>query len=80
MLKQIVVKMRTTEKLSNMQIELINMFNYKLSEKQLKDVKDVLSDYFAKQVTLQIDDFFVEKKLDTDTIDSWAKEHMRKKM
>jgi hypothetical protein len=54
------------------------MFNYKLSEKQLNDVKDVLSEYFAKQVSSQIDDFFVERKLDTDTIDSWAKEHIRK--
>lgn len=71
--------MKTTEKLSNMQIELINMFNYNLSTKQLIDVKDVLSDYFAKQVTTQIDDYFEKNSLDNSTIEKWSKEHMRKK-
>jgi len=71
--------MKTTEKLSNMQIELINMFNYNLSTKQLSDVKDVLSDYFAKQVTTQIDDYFEKNSLDNSTIEKWSNEHMRKK-
>lgn len=71
--------MKTTEKLSNIQIELINMFNYNLSEKQLNDLKDVLSNYFANQVTTQMDDFFEKNNLDSNTISDWSAEHMRSK-
>ena len=71
--------MRTTERLSNMQLELINMFNYDLSDSQLKDVKTLLSNYFAEQVSDQIDDFFEKNNLGEETIEEWSKEHMRRK-
>ncbi len=69
--------MKTDNKLSNLQLELISMFNYDLSDEELKDIKALLADYFAKKVTSQVDHFFSQKGLDEKTIEEWSREHMR---
>ena len=70
--------MTSSEHLTNLQLQLINMFNYELSEDQLHEVKDVLSNYFSNQVTSQVDQFFNENAFGEEKIIEWSKEHMRK--
>lgn len=71
--------MKTTGKLSNLQLELVKLFKYDLDEKQLSDIRKLLSDYFAAQATQNMDKFMSENDLDEHTIDMWANERMRTK-
>lgn len=58
-------------------MELINMFSFDLSEKDLKEIKGILADYFAKKVTSQMDDYFEKHDLGDETIEKWSHEHLR---
>ena len=54
--------MEATKKLSNLQLELLRVFSYELSEEQLKEIRALLSDYFAKKVTKEMDALFEENQ------------------
>jgi len=65
--------------LSNLQLEILKLFNYDLSDKQLHDVKNILSAYFAKNVTTNIDKFWEENDWNDQTIEKLKDEHLRTK-
>jgi hypothetical protein len=60
--------------LSNLQIELIKMFNYNLDDSQLNDIRDLLTDYFSKKATQEFDNFMSENKFDESTLEAWSKQ------
>jgi len=66
--------------LSNLQIELLKLFNYNLQEKQLIEIKNLLSSYFAQNITKDIDELWEKEKWDNKTIDNWRNEHLRQKI
>jgi hypothetical protein len=68
---------QSTKRLTNLQLELIKLFNYNLSQVQLLEVKDLLSRYFADKATNEMDKVWEEKGLSNETMDSWLNEHMR---
>ena len=65
--------------LSNAQVEIIKLFNYDLDNTQLDELKDVLSDYFAKKTTEEMDKFIEQNNLGEEDIETWADEHLRKR-
>ena len=65
--------------LSNLQIELLKLFNYNLQEKQLIEIKKLLSSYFAQNITTDIDELWNKEKWDDNTINNWKNEHLRTK-
>lgn len=65
--------------LSNIQLELLKVFSVDLSEEQLREIKVLLTDYFAKKVTSEMDKLFEEKGWGEEKIEEWSKEHMRTK-
>ncbi|MCB0650644.1 MAG: hypothetical protein KDC85_05160 [Saprospiraceae bacterium] len=71
--------MNAAKKLTNLQIELLEVFKYDLSEKQIKEIKNLLVEYFSKKVTEGIDEHFEDKQWGPEKIEEWAKEHMRTK-
>ncbi len=71
--------MRSSGQLTNMQKELVKLFNYDLNENQLKDIKNLLSGYFANKATEEMDKFWEENNLSDEVMEQWSKEHMRKK-
>jgi len=71
--------MKNTEKLSNLQLELIKLFNYELDESQLREIRALLTNYFASQTTQAMDQFMDEQQLGDDAIEMWTKEHLRRK-
>ncbi|MCF8372180.1 MAG: hypothetical protein K9H64_11200 [Bacteroidales bacterium] len=71
--------MEQVGQLTNLQVELLKMFNYNLKEKQLIEVKNLLSSYFAKNITKEIDELWDSEKWDANTIESWKNEHLRTK-
>lgn len=69
--------METTQKLSNLQLELIKVFSYQLNDIQLIEIRDILSKYFAEKATQEMEILWNEKKWDNSTMDTWAIEHLR---
>lgn len=71
--------MEATKRLSNLQLELLRVFNAELSDEQLIEIRSLLAGYFAKKVTLEMDMLFEEKGWGEEKIEEWSKEHMRTK-
>jgi len=68
---------QSTNRLTNLQLELLKLFKYNLNQKQLLEVKDLLAKYFADKATQEMDKLWEEKELTNETMDSWLNEHMR---
>ena len=68
--------MIATQKLSNLQLELIKVFSYQLNDAQLFEIKDILAKYFAEKATQEMEILWNEKKLDNSTMDTLAIEHL----
>lgn len=59
--------------LSNLQLELIKLFNYELSESDLLEVKRVLANHFANKASDEVDRLWDENKWSNKTMDTWLK-------
>ena len=70
--------MNATEKLTNVQIELLKLFQYNLPDKQLAELKNLLAQYFAKSATEEMDKLWDENNWNAETMKQLAHEHLRK--
>ena len=66
-----------TQKLTNLQLELLKVFSYQLNQQQLNDIKKLLANYFAEQATQEMDKLWEENNWDSDTMTNWTNEHLR---
>lgn len=66
-----------TKPLTNLQVELLKSFNFEIDEDQLREIKQMLVDYFAKKVTDGVDELFEDKGWDDGKLEEWSEEHMR---
>jgi predicted metal-binding transcription factor (methanogenesis marker protein 9) len=66
-------------KLSNLQLELLKLYAYPVSDEELMDIKKMLADYFAKKLDEEVDRVWKEKGYTQETIKQWKKEHFRVK-
>jgi hypothetical protein len=71
--------MEAAGKLTNVQIELLKLFQYNLPEKQLAEIKNILAKYFAKTATAEMDKLWEGNDWNNDVMKAWANEHLRKK-
>jgi len=71
--------MESVGNLSNLQIELLRMFHYNLPDNQLLEVKKLLSDFFAKNLTDEVDKFYEKNNWDENTINLLKEEHLKTK-
>lgn len=71
--------MERAKKLNNLQIELLKIFSFQISDEQVKDIQKMLTDYFARQVTAEMDTLFEANSWGEEKIEEWSKEHMRTK-
>lgn len=71
--------METTKKLSNLQLELLKIYSFNISDEQLKEIKAMLVNYFADKITSDMDKLFETNNWGEEKIEEWAKEHMRTK-
>jgi hypothetical protein len=76
-IKEVTKMTQSANRLTNLQLELLKLFKYNLSQKQLLEVKDLLAKYFADKATREMDKLWEEKGLTDETMDSWLNEHMR---
>ena len=71
--------MEATKGLTNLQLELVKLFSFEVSEDQMKELKQILVDYFASKITEDMDRLFEENNWDESKIEEWSTEHMRTK-
>ena len=64
-------------KLTNLHLELLKLFYYNLNERELLEIKDLLSQYFADRASDGMDRFWDEHELDDNTINEWLNDHGR---
>jgi len=71
--------MEDVKGLTNLQLELLKIFSIPLKENQLKEIKALLSRYFAEKASEEMDALWDENNWSDETMRSWAQEHMRTK-
>ena len=65
------------QKLTNLQIELIRLFSYQISDNQIVEIKDLLAKYFADVATREMDKLWEENQWTNETMETWTNEHLR---
>jgi hypothetical protein len=63
--------------LSNLQLELLEMFTQQVTNEDLLAIKKMLSDYFAKKAIDEADKLWDERAYTQDTMNEWLETHMR---
>ncbi len=71
--------MQPTKGLTNLQLELLKVFSYDLSEAQIIEIRDLLAKYFAEKATKDMDDLWDSEGWSNETMENWLNEHMRTK-
>lgn len=66
-----------TEKLTNLQVELVKLFAYQIPDNQLVEIKDLLAKYFAEVASKEMDKLWEENQWNDQTMEDWLKEHNR---
>jgi len=64
-------------KLTNLQLELVQLFTYSLPDSQLIEIRQLLAQYFLGKVDAEMDKLWLENDWDATTIETWAKGHDR---
>jgi len=65
-------------KLSNLQLELLKVFQYELSDSQLLEIKSLLANHFASKATSEMDKLWEDNNWSAETMNQWLKEDLRK--
>jgi hypothetical protein len=63
--------------LSNIQIELLEMFARQVSSDDLKAIKQMLAQYFAEKAMDEADKIWNERGYTQETMKGWLKTHSR---
>ena len=63
--------------LSNLQLEILKTFSRPLPESQVLEIQQLLADYFAKKVDIEVDELFDRHNWGTSKVDEWLGEHLR---
>jgi len=66
--------MDTKGKLSNTQIELLNLFSTNLSEAELVELRDLLAKFYAKKAVQAANEVWTAKNLTQQDIENWLNE------
>lgn len=62
---------------SNMQLELLNLFNRDISEEDLKAIKRLITKYLANKITTLADKIWEEKGLTNQDMETLLHTHLR---
>lgn len=60
------------------QLEILKVLNYLKSEKDLAEIKSLLTAYLSDKVVRNADKAFDEKNYPAEVFETWKKEHFRK--
>ncbi len=71
--------MEQATKLNSMQLFMVKIFDKQLISTQETEIKQLLSDYFAKQIDTETDEIWSEKGLSQKDLDDALLSHRRTK-
>ena len=71
------ISQTTPTRLSNLQVELLKLYSYNVSEGELKDIQKLLADYFAAKVDDEMSQLWEQNDWNEETVESWKSEHLR---
>ena len=66
-----------SNKLSNLQLELLKLFSQNVSDEQLHDIKNMLTNYFFSKASEEFEKLAAEGNWSEATYEQWANEHNR---
>ena len=69
--------METIRTINPIQLNLLEMFRYSESEQMMSDLKEVLADFYAKQVQQEADRLWEKGDLNGEAIEKILNEHWR---
>lgn len=69
--------MVTAKAINPIQLHLLEMFNYCDSDQMISDLKDVLANFYARQVQQEADRLWNEGTLNGEAIEQILQEHWR---
>ncbi len=69
--------MEQTTKLNSMQLFMIRLFEKQLNAKQEEEIKELLTEYFAKQIDQEMEQIWTEKGLVQEDLNRALEEHKR---
>jgi hypothetical protein len=69
--------MIVAQKLTNLQLELLQTFSYDLPDSQLQEIRHVLAQYFLDKADAEMERLGQENNWNNETVESWAKGHER---
>lgn len=63
--------------MSNLQLELLELYSASVSDEELRDIKHLLSMYYAQKAITAADAVWEEKELSNKKMEQWMKKKMR---
>jgi len=69
--------MIVNQKMSNLQLELLELYSESVSEEELKDIKYLLSLYYAQKAIAAADEIWESQRLSNRVMSQWMKKKMR---
>ncbi|WP_128545485.1 hypothetical protein [Larkinella soli] len=69
--------MATENKLTNLQLELLETFSYQLPEEQIREIRQLLTQYFLDKADQEMDRLRQENGWNEKTVEQWAQAHER---
>ena len=59
---------------SNVQVELLKIFSTNITEPELKELKDIIAQFYAKKSIELANEAWEEKNLSNDVMEKWLNE------
>lgn len=63
-----------SQKLSSLQLELLNMYSFEPKEEDLLAIKKLMAQYFSDKLQSNIQSAIVDKNITEEDLDSWINE------
>ncbi len=63
--------------MSNLQLELLQMYATNIPDRLLMDIKKMLAEYFAALIDKEMSEVWEEKEWGDETIEGWKTERLR---
>ena len=67
------------KKLSNIQLELLKIFSFNLTDEELSELKDILVKFFADKISSEADKIYEKNNWNEAEIENILREHDRLK-
>ena len=69
--------MLSSNKLSNLQLEILKLYSDNVSDSDLLNIKKFLADYFLEKAEIEVAEFSTKNNITPEIYGQWANEHNR---